>query len=233
MDSKIGILCAGDRELAPFLPCLQNMRIVEKAMLKIHVGSLNGVPVVMLFSGACKVNAAIAAQILIDHFGVDTIINAGTAGGMHPALQILDTVVSTEVAYHDVAGKILTDFHPWMDSVWFQADARLLALARAAAEKQNADRPVHFGRMVTGEAFIADEGRDAINTSFQPLSVDMETAAVAHVCHVNGIPFLAVRTITDTADHSGSGHFEQNCVQASTLSKDFVLALLDEMKFKA
>lgn len=232
MYSKIGIICAGDRELAPFLLHLENTRLVEKAMLKIYEGDLNGIPVVTLFSGVCKVNAAIAAQILFDRFGVDAIINAGTAGGMHPALQIFDTVVSTEVAYHDVAGKILTAYHPWLDSVWFQADANLLALARSAAEKQPAGH-VHFGRMVTGESFIADDGRDAINTNFEPLSVDMETAAIAHVCHANGIPFLAVRTITDTADHSGSGHFEQNCAQASVISKDFVLALLDEMKSKA
>ena len=39
--------------------------------------------VVALFSGVCKVNAAIAAQILIDTYKVDAIINAGTAGGLY------------------------------------------------------------------------------------------------------------------------------------------------------
>lgn len=233
MYQKIGVLCAGDREAAPFLPHLQNARTSEKALLKIHEGMLNGVPAAVLFSGACKVNAAIAAQILIDTYRVDAVINAGTAGGMDPSLKIFDTVVSAESAYHDVAGKILTEFHPWMPSVWFQADPALLALAEAAAAKQPAGRAVRFGRTVTGEAFIADEGRQAINARFAPLTVDMETAAVAHVCHVNGVPFLAVRTVTDTADHSGSGHFEHNCAAASAIAKDFTLALLEEMKARA
>ena len=78
---KIGILCAGDEELAPFLPLISNCKITEKAMLKFHAGQIDSVEVVALFSGVCKVNAAIAAQLLIDVFCVDIIINSGTAGG--------------------------------------------------------------------------------------------------------------------------------------------------------
>ena len=65
---KIGILCAGDEELAPFLPLISNCKITEKAMLKFHAGQIDSVEVVALFSGVCKVNAAIAAQLLIDVF---------------------------------------------------------------------------------------------------------------------------------------------------------------------
>ena len=55
------------------------------------------VEVVALYSGVCKVNAAIAAQVLIGSFGAEIIINAGTAGGMDERLEIFDTVISTEV----------------------------------------------------------------------------------------------------------------------------------------
>ena len=85
---KIGILCAGDEELAPFLPLISNCKITEKAMLKFHAGQIDSVEVVALFSGVCKVNAAIAAQLLIDVFCVDIIINSGTAGGMEPDHEI-------------------------------------------------------------------------------------------------------------------------------------------------
>lgn len=81
---KIGILCAGDDELAPFLPLIKGCCVTEKAMLKFYTGRIHGIDVAALFSGVCKVNAAIASQLLIDLFGVDAIINAGTAGGMAP-----------------------------------------------------------------------------------------------------------------------------------------------------
>ena len=78
---RVGIICAGDREVAPFLPLISECKITEKAMLKFHEGTINGVDVVVLFSGVCKVNAAIATQILIDTYQVNMIINSGTAGG--------------------------------------------------------------------------------------------------------------------------------------------------------
>lgn len=224
---KIGILCAGDRELVPFLPMLEERSIRTKAMLTIHEGQIAGVEVAALYSGVCKVNAAIAAQLLIGECGCDAIINAGTAGGMDESLAIFDTVVSTEVAHHDVEAHILTEFHPWMESVWFRADQRLLTAAERAARGQS---HVCFGRMVTGEQFITDEGRERINACFHPLSVDMESAAVAQVCHANCVPFIAVRTMTDTPAQPGTGTFEQNCARASAITAKFVVRLLTELK---
>jgi len=226
---RVGIICAGDREVAPFLPIIDGCRETEKAMLKFHEGKINDVEVVTLFSGVCKVNAAIAAQILIDTFSVDIIINAGVAGGMDPKLEIFDSVISTEVAYHDVAPNILTEFHPWLETVYFRADQELLNLARKAVDEIDLEGHVYWGRMVTGEAFIADDGRQKINEQFAPLTVDMETASIAHVCYVNSIPFISVRSITDTATHSGAEHFEENCEKAAIIAKDITVALLTEI----
>ena len=40
-------------------------------MLVFHCGNIDRVEVVLLYSGVCKVNAAIAGQLLIDCFAVD------------------------------------------------------------------------------------------------------------------------------------------------------------------
>lgn len=226
---KIGIVCAGDEELEPFLPIIENCKITEKAMLKFYEGTINGIEVVALFSGVCKVNAAIATQILIDNFKVNIIINSGVAGGIDSNLNIFDTVISTEVAYHDVEKGILTEFHPWMESVYFKADSNLLNLSKKAVEKMTLENKVVWGRMVTGEAFISDEGREQIKNQFNPLTVDMETGSVAHVCYVNNIPFIAIRSITDTEEHSGVENFEQNCKKAAIIAKDITVGLLSEI----
>ncbi len=223
---KIGILCAGDDELAPFLPCMEDAVVSEKAMLTFYEGRIGAVPVVALYSGVCKVNAAVAAQLLIDAYAVDAIINAGTAGGMHPELELFDTVIATETAYHDMTDDILTEFHPWLSSIWFPADETLLRVARSLIPEE---ARLFFGRIVTGEAFIEDDRRDEINRIYAPLSVDMETAAVAHVCYVNRVPFLSIRCITDTATHIGHEHFEQNCRKASERARDVVLHLLKKL----
>lgn len=233
---KIGILCAGDEELAPFLPLIKDCKTTEKAKLKFytgHIGDMDDIEIVTLFSGVCKVNAAIATQLLIDEFDVDIIINAGTAGGMAEELEIFDTVISTELCYHDVAEDILIEFHPWMKSVFFAADSKLVQLSKSAVAKispmETMGRVV-WGRMVTGESFISEEGRQEICEKFAPLTVDMESASVAHVCYVNNIPFLSIRCVTDTAKYSGIDNFDENCAKASSIAKDITLALLTEIE---
>ena len=61
---RVGIICAGDKEVAPFLHVIYECKTTEKAMLKFYEGTINDVEVIVLFSGVCKVNAAIATQIL-------------------------------------------------------------------------------------------------------------------------------------------------------------------------
>ena len=45
---KIGILCAGDAELEPFLPHIENGTVIRKAMLNCYDGEICGVPVLSL-----------------------------------------------------------------------------------------------------------------------------------------------------------------------------------------
>ena len=220
---KTGIICAVEREINPFLPHMENITITEKAMLKFYECEINGVCVVVVLCGVCKVNAAIATQILIDTYRVNSVINSGTAGGMDENINLFDTVISTQVASHDVDDEILTEGHPWLPSIYFNCDETLLNIAKETCGK---NPNIYFGRMVTGEKFITDDMRDTINNKHSPLSVDMETASIAHVCYVNKTPFISVRSITDTATHSGLQNFDNNCTQAAIISKDIVLGLL-------
>ena len=226
---KIGIVCAAEKELAPFLPQIEGIKATEKAMLRFYEGRIGGTEVAALVSGVCKVNAAVAAQILIDSFGVTAIINSGTAGGMDAKLGIYDTVIATECCYHDLAENILTEYHPHMETVFFESSPHLLRLSQKAVENLGL-RNVYYGRMVTGEAFIADEGRRKIIENFAPLSVDMETAGIAHACYVNDIPFLSIRCITDTAEHSGNETFHANCAEASETAAKLTMEIIKETR---
>lgn len=227
---KTGIMCAVDLELQPFLAHLKDCRTTKKAMLTFYEGSINETDIVTVSCGVGKTNAAIAAQILIDIFNADIIINSGTAGGMKDDLDLFETVIATESAYHDMSKRTLAQFQPYMPEVYFQSSGKLIGLSKKAAEKLPPEYTIFYGRMVTGDKFITDDGRDEINAAFEPLSVDMETASIAHVCYVNEVPFIAVRTITDTAKHSGIDNFEKNCIDASVVSKDVVLEILKEIK---
>lgn len=223
----VGIVCASDTELAPFLERMRITATTNRAMLEFHEGTIGSTNAVAVYSGVCKVNATIATQLLIDVFQVDAVVNAGTAGGMREDVRLFDTVVAERTAYHDVSDSVLTEFHPWLPSIYFKTDETLLDAARK--HSFDSEHPVLFGSIVTGEQFIEGERRDEINAEFAPLAADMETASVAHVCHVNGVPFIAVRTVTDTAAHNGMENFDKNCATASRISAEVVIGMLAEL----
>jgi adenosylhomocysteine nucleosidase len=79
-----------------------------------------------------------------------------------------------------------------------------------------------FGSGVTGEQFITKDGRADIEERFHPMTVDMETGAVAQTAYINKIPFVSIRAITDTPIKTGIGTFLENLELAS---KNAVLVL--------
>ncbi len=220
---RIGIVCAAESELEPFFNLINFDRKEVKSMLTFNIGKMGKHEIVALYCGVGKVNAAIATQSLAISYQADIIINAGTAGGISSEVELFDTVVSTETACHDMDENIYMAYHPYCKSIYFKADERLVELSRQIPGN------IHWGRMVTGDVFVADEGRQAIIEKFNPLSVDMESGSVAQVCYVNNIPFLSIRSITDTADHSGENVFEANCAKASAISANITVELIKKI----
>lgn len=207
---KIGIIGPCEMEIMPFINKISNKKVNNHAMLKFYSGTYNGIDVVSLFCGVCKVNAAIATQIMIDKFEVTHIILTGVAGALSKDLQIFDTVIASEVAYHDVAHGILTEYHPWIEDIYFKCDTVLLNTCKNIINTLENKNKYHIGRIITGEAFITHKEREHLIKNFNPLCVDMESASVAHVCYVNNIPFLVIRSVSDNADETGSENFENN-----------------------
>ena len=152
-------------------------------------------------------------------------VTAGTAGGISPEAELFDTVIAQRAAYHDVAEEILTQLHPHLPSAWFPGDGALLDLARRYS--QGAKHPIRFGGIVTGERFVTGERRTRLCQKFGALAADMETAAIAHVCFVRRVPFLSVRTISDTLEADGAESFAANCARASEIAAEVVSDLAE------
>jgi len=225
---KLGIIGPSETEIQPLLDRLEGIETQRLALLDCHQGTYKGKDIVALFSGVCKVNAAIACQTLIHHYQVSHVILVGVAGGIDPRLKIGDCVLGTSYGYHDVHDGILTDYHPYLDQAYFLSHT-CFDRAMDHVCSQERSYPVYKGRMVTGEAFIDQEGRQEIIDHHNPLCVDMETTSVAHVCYAQGIPFMAIRSITDTQEQSGVDTFEDHVDMASLRAVDLLDDLLDHL----
>lgn len=208
-----GILCATWGETVPFLRHMKVEREVRRGPRSFFEGELAGCDVVVACAGVGKVNAAMATQQLIDSYRVWGVANAGAAGAADASLELFDVMVSETCVHHDVPGFVLPDSYPYYDGEEFASDGVLLEAAKKASAKWR--KPFAFGRTATGECFVDDSNRDGIVARCNPLSVDMETAAMAQTCTANGIPFIAVRCITDTPALSGFDSYAQNADEAS------------------
>ena len=169
----------------------------------------------------CKVNAAIATQLMLSLFDINEVIMIGVAGGIHESVSLYDVVISDRLAYHDVSDDILTEYHAWMEKPYFIADQNLLDKFESITDSE-----IHIGLIVTGESFIEDAGREEIIARFNPLAVDMESASIAHVCYANDVPFVSVRAISDSQEHKGHSVFEDTVKMASKKAVSILLAYL-------
>lgn len=127
---------------------------------------------------------------------------------------------------------------------WFPSDPALLDAARKVAAKLDLEacapenkclsRPpkiVVGGNGVSGQAFVDNaEFREYVLKTFGAKVLDMESAAVAHVTYANGVPFLAVRSLSDLAGGGeGANEMATFMALASKNSASVVKALLAEM----
>ncbi len=204
----IGIIGAMDEEVAELKSAMDRTGVYEQAGMSFYQGRLIGKDAVVVRSGIGKVNAGICAQILIDHFGVDTLLNTGVAGSLDARIDIGDLVFSTDVVHHDIDA---TDFGdpvgqvPRMDTLAFPADETLIRKAVEANAKVNPDIHSFTGRVASGDQFVADPKVKArIIRDFHALCTEMEGAGIAQTAYVNGVPFLIIRAISDKADDSAT-----------------------------
>lgn len=204
----LGIIGAMNEEVAKLKEQMTEVQVHKKANMEFVQGVMEGKQVVVVRSGIGKVNAGICAQILVDDYRVDGIINTGIAGSLRAEINIGDIVISTDAVQHDmdaVAFGYPLGQIPRMDVFSFEADKELAKLAEDCCHRVIPQVGIFHGRVASGDAFIAShERKTKIVNEFDAFCCEMEGAAIAQAAYLNGIPFLIIRAISDKADDSAS-----------------------------
>lgn len=189
---KIALSYAMTGEIASILP--PDARPIESAA---------GVPfyaidtdIIACCGGIGKVNAAMAAQLCIDRYHPDLILNAGVAGSFQD-LSIGTVVLAESFLQHDV------DTSPIGDPVGLVSTVNRLDFPTSKLDlaKSILDRmavPYVTGRVASGDAFmVKGERADWVARTFSPTLCEMEGCAVAQVCLRNGVGFMALKSVSD------------------------------------
>lgn len=224
----IGIIGAMEIEVRSIAAAMTDAETKTISGIPFVSGKLSGTPAVIAKCGIGKVSAAVCAQILISVFNVEKIINTGVAGGLAPELRQGDIVVASGFVEHDMDTTPLGDapgYLSGLDIITLPCDKELSELA-ADVSAQTQDYSTIRGIVATGDQFIASRERsDYIRTTFNASACEMEGGAIAHVCYMGGIPFTAVRCISDNADGEAGLSYADFSVIAAERCANLVLEL--------
>lgn len=231
--NKIGLIGAMEEEIDILKHFISNEEVTNRADMIFYKGQLNGLDTVVVRSGIGKVNAAIAAQILISEFNVDCIINTGVAGGIKSGINVGDIVISSDAMEHDFDTTAFGDelgVIPRMRTSVFKADKYLIDIALKAAN-DNIDGKAYVGRIVSGDRFVSSkEEARRLGQQFNAYAVEMEGAAIAHTAYLNNIPFVIIRSISDNADGNATSDFNLFVKKASIVSSNIVKEMINMIK---
>ena len=224
----IGIIGAMEEEVSQLIEAMENKEKVTCAGMDFYSGTLKGKDAVVVQSGIGKVNMALCTQILADKFDVEAVINTGVAGGLYKDIEIGDIVISHDgdaTVFGYKVGEI-----PRMDTSYFEADKDLIELAKKTCEEVNPDINCYVGRVVSGDQFISDnDKKHYLINEFDGYCAEMEGAAMAQAAHLNRIPFIVLRAISDKADQEAAGSYEEFEKAAIKHIVRLVLGILDRM----
>ena len=216
---KIGILVAMGSEWAPLESMAETLTETEVFGKRVFTGSMAGRPFAACISGVGKVAAAIGVMALYRAFNPDVILNAGVAGGLGVTPRG-SVVVAGEVWQHDFDTTAAGD-EPGL-YVGRTDDAlseRLLAVTGGVR-----------GTVATGDIFVADPVRAAyIRDKFGAAVCEMEAAAAMEAARALGIPFAAVKYVSDGANESAGSDFGANTGSlAECLARDIYAFMSSE-----
>ncbi|MCK9481260.1 MAG: 5'-methylthioadenosine/adenosylhomocysteine nucleosidase [Bacteroidia bacterium] len=226
----IGIMGAMPEEVLIITTLLTERQEHEIGGRVYHVGLLNNIKTVVVFSRWGKVAAATTVTTMKLKFGITELLFTGVAGAIDSKLAIGDIVIAQKLFQHDMDGRpLMQQFEiPLLGVRYFEGNEIQIQYAsmiiKELLQKNHLEKVItpkelsqfgihqprlHIGDIASGDKFFSSNEDKAALRSALPsvLCVEMEGAAVAQVCFEHQIPFTIIRTISDVADESSALDF--------------------------
>lgn len=224
--NKVGIIVAMQEELDEVLNIMSNIKSNEIYEITFIKGKIADVEVIVVKSGVGKVNAARTTQILIDRFNVDYVINVGSAGALNPSLDIGDIVIGEKLIQHDFDITAFNHNKGYITGVgdYIYSDNNLIMkLQNVVNNLKDKTYKINTGVIASGDIFCTEIFmKDKIYSKFNAECVEMEGAAIAQVCYLDKIPFVVIRSISDSPNGNNAIVFDEFVKLASKRCADIL-----------
>jgi len=224
----IGIIGAMKIEVDALCAAMENKKEETISGIAFVSGTLYGRELVVAQSGVGKVFAALCAQTMILRYPIKSLINTGVAGSLSDTLEVNDIAVSTACIQHDMDTSPIGDPKGMISGInIIEIPSDELLTDSLCATIASLGYAYQRGVILSGDQFIGSVAqKTAIRDAFGGIACDMESAAIAQVCYVNQMPFVALRAISDKADGSAEVSFTDFAAIAAKRSLDVLHAVM-------
>lgn len=230
--NNIGIIVAMQEELDEILNIMHEVEQKKVYNVDFIEGNIEQNHVILVKSGVGKVNAARITQILIDKLDVKFIVNVGSAGGLNPKLNIGDIVIAEKVIQHDFDITAFNHNKGYITGVgdYIHCDKGLVEkLNNICYNLNDKEYKIITGIIASGDIFCTNvKMKDKIYSKFNAECVEMEGAAIAQVCYLDKVPFVVIRSISDSPNGNNAIVFDEFVKLASKRCADILKELLKE-----
>lgn len=226
MKEMIGIIAAMEEEMQEIKNKMISIEELKHNNVTFYIGKMANRDCVLVQSGVGKVNAARTTQLLIDKFDIKEIINVGSAGAIKEEINFGDIVIGKELVQHDFDITAFGHKRGYITDLGrtFYSDKMLVSRAyEVIKEISNSEYNVYIGNIASGDIFFTNmsDAKDLIK-EFNTDCVEMEGAAIAQVCYLEKMPFICIRSISDSPNGNNNIEFDKYLQMASKRCADFL-----------
>lgn len=191
-------------------------------------GALSGVDTAVVTTGIGVAAASASATWAILALRPRAVVAAGSCGGLAADVEV-GTLVVGEAFTWSIADATAFGYAPGQvpgGPERHLADAPLTDLAESAARAADTGAGVRRGLMLAGDAFATAPLAEPMRARFPgAVSADMETTASARAAEALGVPFTALRAISDLCGPAAGQQFHLELEEVAATSARAVAAL--------
>ena len=216
---KIGMLVAV--EMDAVLRRYGTAKKVEKRHgFEMHQYDMGAYELYVLRSGAGEIAAAAAAELLIDRYEVEMIVNFGVVGGLTAEMAQTKTCVVEKVVHYDFDTVeydhcLLGQYMGYPDE-YLRPAPELIDKAVSLCPELKRVTCASADKFVAGE-----EAKSALHARWGADICEMEAAAIVLTCDRAEIPCLLIKTVSDGLTQGGEdfgtalGHTSALCLEVA------------------
>lgn len=222
----IGIIAAMQEEMQEIKNKMTCVEEVKYKDLTFFTGKIANINCILAKSGVGKVNASRVTQLLIDKYDLSQIINVGSAGGIKDNIKYGDIIIGKELVQYDFDITAFGHEKGYITDLGksFFSDDKLVTKAYEVMQNIcKEEYKVYIGNIATGDTFLTSTVKaQEIAKEFNCDCVEMEGAAIAQVSRLEKIPFICIRSISDTIDGNNNIDFDKYLQMASRRCAEFL-----------